>query len=57
MARYRRNGKQVVIEAAVRNSRQLYNERDPSPFRERDLDINFASYITSSVQEFPLKLQ
>lgn len=52
--RYRRENDQIVVDVAVKNSRQLFNERDPAPFRERDLDENFATYILSSVQEFPL---
>lgn len=53
--RYRRENDRVVVDVAVKNSRQLFNERDPAPFRERDLDENFATYVLSSVQEFPLK--
>ncbi len=53
--RYRRENGQVVVDVAVKNSRQLFNERDPAPFRERDLDENFVTYVSSSVQEFPLK--
>lgn len=53
--RYRRENNEVIIDVAVKNSRQLFNERDPAPFRERDLDENFATYVLSSVQEFPLK--
>ena len=53
--RYKRVNGEVVIEIAVKNSRQLFNERDPSPFRERDLDENFVTYIVNAVQEFPLQ--
>ena len=53
--RYRRENDKIIIDVAVKNSRQLFNERDPAPFRERDLDEHFATYILSSVQEFPLK--
>lgn len=54
--RYRREGESIVVEVAVSESRQLFNERDPAPFRERDLDDEFVSYVSSSVQEFPLKM-
>lgn len=53
--RYRRENDEVIVEVAVKNARQLFNERDPAPFRERDLDENFVTYVLSSVQEFPLK--
>src|SRR5688500_16273157 len=36
--RYRREVNKVIIEVAVSSSRQLFNERDPGPFRQRDLD-------------------
>lgn len=53
--RYRREDGYVVVDVAVKNSRQLFNERDPAPFLERDLDENFAAYVLNSAQEFPLK--
>ena len=56
-ARYLREDGKVIIEVAVKNSRQLFNERDPAPFRARDLDENFVNYVLSSVQEFPLKTE
>lgn len=53
--RYRRENGAVVIEIAVKNSRQLFNESDPAPFRERDLDDDFVTYVVSSIQEFPVQ--
>ncbi len=53
-SRYKRNNDTVIIEVAVDKSRQLFNERDPSPFKERDLDENFVISVVSSVQDFPL---
>jgi len=55
--RYRREEGKIVIDVAVNNSRQLFNERDPAPFRERDLDGDFVNYVLSSVQEFSLKTE
>ncbi len=52
--RYRREDGVVVIQIAVKSSRQLFNESDPAPFRERDLDDDFVTYVVNSVQEFPL---
>lgn len=48
------------IEVRVRTVQQLFDARDPAPFRERDLDDDFVEYIVSTVSEFslatPLKL-
>ncbi|MEK6555200.1 MAG: hypothetical protein AABZ31_08170 [Bdellovibrionota bacterium] len=48
------------IEVRVKSSQQLFDARDPAPFRERDLDDDFVEYIFSSVREFsissPLKI-
>lgn len=48
------------IEIRVKSSQQLFDARDPAPFRERDLDDDFVEYILSSVREFaissPLKI-
>lgn len=48
------------IEVRVKSSQQLFDARDPAPFRERDLDDDFVEYILSSVREFtissPLKI-
>lgn len=45
----------MIIEVGVKNSRQLFNERDPAPFRERDLDSKFVISLMSAVEEFTLK--
>jgi hypothetical protein len=42
------------IEVRVKSSQQLFDARDPAPFRERDLDDDFVDYIISSVREFPI---
>ncbi len=45
------NGKRR-IEVRIKSPYQLFDARDPAPFRERDLDDDFVEYILSSVQEF-----
>lgn len=44
----------------IKNPLQLFDARDPAPFRERDLDDDFVEYITTSAREFssstPLKV-
>ena len=42
------------IEVRVKNSQQLFDARDPAPFRDRDLDDDFVEYIYSSAREFAL---
>jgi len=42
-----------TIQLEVRETKQLFNSMDPSPFRERDLDINAEEFIESWAQEFP----
>lgn len=53
IARYKHENDNIIIEVGVRNSRQLFNEREPAPFRERDLDQEFVSYLVSVDEEFP----
>jgi hypothetical protein len=53
--RYRREAGKIVIDVAINNYVQLFNKQDPAPFRERDLDENFVTYVLNSVQEFPIK--
>lgn len=50
--RYRHIEGKRWIEVRVKTSQQLFDARDPAPFRERDLDDDFVEYIASSVREF-----
>jgi len=45
------------IEVRIKNSQQLFDARDPAPFRDRDLDDDFVEYILSSVRELPTTSQ
>jgi len=49
--RYRTSGDKSLIEVRVKNAQQLFDVRDPAPFRERDLDDDFVEYISTSVEE------
>lgn len=59
-SRYRIEGDQICIDIRLRSARQLFDGRDPAPFRERDLDQNAVDYIYSAAEEIavpkPLKL-
>lgn len=50
--RYRHAGGKPLIEVRVKSTSQLFDARDPAPFRERDLDDDFLEYIMSSSREF-----
>ncbi|MGE0633418.1 MAG: hypothetical protein AB7O96_13485 [Pseudobdellovibrionaceae bacterium] len=52
--RYKHSEGKRWIEVRVKSSQQLFDARDPAPFRERDLDDDFVEYILSSVREFAL---
>jgi hypothetical protein len=45
-------GKPAII-LKLKTPNQLFDERDPSPFRERDLDDDAVRYIVSSFHELP----
>jgi hypothetical protein len=51
-SRYKHVGGKPCIEVKVKSDRQLFDARDPSPFRERDLDDDFVEYYLSSAREF-----
>jgi len=59
-SRYRIEGDQICIDIRLRSAQQLFDGRDPAPFRERDLDANAVDYIYSAAEEIagpkPLKL-
>jgi hypothetical protein len=49
--RYRLIGGKPSVELKLRTPRQLFDERDPAPFRDRDLDDDAARYIHASFRE------
>jgi len=52
--RYKTSEGKKWIEVRVKSSQQLFDVRDPAPFRERDLDDDFTEYIFASAREFSL---
>ena len=50
-ARYRMLDGKASIELKLREPRQLFDERDPAPFRDRDLDDDAARYILNSFKD------
>lgn len=53
--RYRKEDGKICIEVRVKNELQLFDARDPAPFKERDLDNNFVEYVLASAQSFALR--
>lgn len=53
--RYRVEGGRPCIDINVKQSRQLFDSRDPAPFRERDLDEDAVAYLLGAAQEIPRK--
>jgi hypothetical protein len=51
--RYRKIQGRDTIEIRVNSVLQLFDSRDPAPFRERDLDDDFTDYIIASADEIP----
>ena len=52
-ARYRVEDGRSCIDLKVRHSRQLFDGRDPAPFRDRDLDQGAVDYLLAAAQEIP----
>lgn len=53
--RYRVEEGRSCIDLKVRHARQLFDTRDPAPFRERDLDADAVEYLLAAAQEIPRK--
>jgi hypothetical protein len=51
--RYRIDQGKPCIDIKVRSARQLFDGRDPAPFRERDLDEDAVEYVLGAVQDLP----
>lgn len=50
--RYRTEDGAICIDVRIKNALQLFDSRDPAPFRERDLDDDFVEYVLASAQSF-----
>ena len=51
--RYRVEDGRYCIDISLKSSRQLFDGRDPAPFRERDLDERAVEYLVAAVEELP----
>lgn len=50
---YRREGQRVLIELRLDSAQQLFDNRDPAPFHDKDLDPAAVTYITEAAAELP----
>jgi hypothetical protein len=55
MDRYRKEGKTYCIDLTFQDYSQLYDNRDPAPFIERDLDQELVRYLLMCMREIPEK--
>lgn len=53
--RYRKIDGKETIEIRVNDALQLFDSRDPAPFRDRDLDDDFTDYVIASADEIPMR--
>lgn len=53
--RYRLEAGKTCIDIKLRTAHQLFDGRDPAPFRGRDLDEDAVEYILGAVGDFPPK--
>lgn len=55
--RYRIEGGKTCIDIRLKTAHQLFDGRDPAPFRERDLDEDAVDYIVGAFEELPGKTE
>ena len=55
-SRYKHIDGKRLIEISIKSPSQLFDARDPAPFRERDLDDDLLEYIVSSAQEISARV-
>ena len=51
--RYRLDGSTPCIDIRLKGVEQLFDNRDPAPFRERDLDYDAVEYLVDAADEIP----
>lgn len=55
LSRYRREDDFYCIDIALNSLLQLFDGRDPSPFKEKDLDEDFSRYLVLANREIGLE--
>ena len=54
-SRYRMEEGRACIDIRLHTPRQLFDLRDPAPFRDRDLDPGAVDHLLTSVREIPMR--
>ncbi len=52
---YKKENNKYIIELKIESLEQLFDKKDPNPFRNKDLDDDVVEYITSSAMEIGKK--
>jgi len=52
---YRTEDNRTCLDIRLKTAHQLFDGRDPAPFRERDLDEDAVDYIVGAFEEIPAK--
>lgn len=55
--RYRIEGDRTCIDIRLRGVQQLFDRRDPAPFRQRDLDEDAVDYLRAAAEDIPVSQQ
>jgi len=50
-SRNRTTSHEAILEVRILNVEQIFDNRDPAPFRERDLDPDFVDYLVDGVRD------
>lgn len=50
-SRYRLDNGQPILDVRVESMEQLFDRRDPAPFRDRDLDPGFVEYLLDAARD------
>jgi hypothetical protein len=51
--RFRMESGRACIDIELKTAHQLFDERDPAPFRERDLSADAVDYIVGAAEQIP----
>ena len=57
LKRYKLIDNKALIEIKLNTFSQLFDEKDPAPFINKDLDDDAAAYLFNSYQEFPHNIE
>ena len=53
--KFEESSKTYIIEVSLDNYDDVYDDWDPSPFKKRDIEVEFNDFILNSSEDIPLK--